>query len=104
MNGRRARWLALLLMGLGLFASLGAHSVAAAPDDSQPSGIFIQAPGQADECQLLSQAANYIGNRKSKKFHVPTCRSLPKPSNQVFFQTRDEAIGRGFVPCKICRP
>ncbi len=104
MNGRRARWLALLLMGLGLFASLGSYPAVSAPDDSQPGGVLIQASGQVDQCQLLSQAANYIGNRNSKKFHLPTCRSLPAPSNQVYFKTRDEAISQGFVPCRICNP
>lgn len=104
MDGRHARWLVALVLALGLFASLASYPAAMAAETSPPGGVLIQAPGQADQCQLLSQAANYIGNRNSKKFHLPTCRSLPKPSNQVFFQTRDEAIGRGFVPCKICRP
>jgi hypothetical protein len=104
MNGRRAKLVALVLLGLGLFATLASYPAAMAAETSRPSGVLIQAPGQVDQCQLLSQAANYIGNRNSKKFHLPTCRSLPAPSNQVFFKTRDEAIGQGYVPCKICDP
>lgn len=46
----------------------------------------------------------YIGNRKTKKFHLPTCRSLPKESNRVYFDTRDEAINEGYDPCMNCHP
>jgi len=49
-------------------------------------------------------AAGYIGNKNTRKFHLPSCLSLPEPSNQIRLQTRDEAINSGFVPCKICNP
>lgn len=47
---------------------------------------------------------NYIGNINSKKFHLPSCRSLPAQQNQVYFTSRDEAIQQGYVPCKNCNP
>ena len=51
-------------------------------------------------------AANYVGNANSKKFHVGNCASVGKmnPKNRVNFQTRDEAIQAGYVPCKRCNP
>ena len=38
------------------------------------------------------------------EFHMPTCRTLPAPKNQVEFDTRDAAIKKGYVPCKNCDP
>ena len=51
-------------------------------------------------------AANYVGNANSKKFHVGNCSSVGKMNqkNRVDFQTRDEAIQAGYVPCKRCNP
>jgi competence protein ComEC len=46
----------------------------------------------------------YIGNKSSKKFHLPTCSGLPSPQNQVIFRTREEAIKQGYVPCTNCDP
>ena len=51
-------------------------------------------------------ATNYVGNAKSKKFHVSSCSFVGKmnPNNRVDFQSRDEAIAAGYVPCKRCSP
>ena len=49
-------------------------------------------------------AAGYIGNASSKKFHRPTCGSLPEPQNQVTFQTRQQALDAGYSPCARCNP
>ncbi|MDI6815919.1 MAG: thermonuclease family protein [Actinomycetota bacterium] len=46
----------------------------------------------------------YIGNRNSRVFHLPSCRSLPAPHNQVLLASRDEAVRAGYSPCGICRP
>ena len=44
----------------------------------------------------------YIGNKNSKKFHLPTCSNLPAEKNQVLFDTYEEAIGEGYEPCSNC--
>lgn len=51
-------------------------------------------------------ASNYVGNANSKKFHYSDCSSVNKmnPANRVNFNTRDEAINAGYVPCKRCNP
>ncbi len=51
-------------------------------------------------------AANYVGNANSRKFHVGNCASVGKmkPANRVNFNSRDEAIAAGYVPCKRCKP
>ena len=51
-------------------------------------------------------AANYVGNAKSKKFHVASCTYAKKmsPQNRVDFSSRDEAVDEGYIPCKRCNP
>lgn len=46
----------------------------------------------------------YIGNKNTKKFHLPSCYTLPKPKNQVILNSWEEAINRKYSPCKNCNP
>lgn len=46
----------------------------------------------------------YIGNTKTKKYHLDTCRSLPDLENRTYFNTKEEAQAAGYVPCKLCNP
>lgn len=38
----------------------------------------------------------YIGNIKSKVYHISTCDSLPLPKNRVCFKSLDEATAQGY--------
>lgn len=51
-------------------------------------------------------ASDYIGNARTGKFHYASCRWVGKmnPGNKVYLNSRSEAINRGFVPCKVCKP
>ena len=49
-------------------------------------------------------ASDYLGNPRSMKFHYSDCRTIKHPENFVPFQTRDEAVDAGYVPCKVCNP
>lgn len=44
----------------------------------------------------------YIGNKNSKKYHKPTCKSLPKEKNRVYFSSLEEAIEENYSPCSNC--
>lgn len=57
---------------------------------------------QAQEQQLAG--VSYIGNLHSHKFHLPTCKNLPKESNRTYFDSRQEAIDAGYTPCGNCKP
>ena len=46
----------------------------------------------------------YIGNTNSKRFHLPSCQSLPKEENRVMFYSRSEAVEAGLTPCGNCNP
>ena len=47
-------------------------------------------------------AQTYIGNKNSKKFHLPSCPNLPAEENRVALPSYDEAIAEGFDPCGNC--
>lgn len=50
---------------------------------------------------------DYVANKNTKKFHYPTCYSAGqiKASNRWDFHgTREELVGKGYVPCKKCTP
>lgn len=51
-------------------------------------------------------SSSYVGNSNSGKFHAPGCSDVNKmkPSNKVYFSSRDEAISSGYSPCGHCHP
>lgn len=81
--------------------------------------LFFTAPSPAlatsapiitlDDCaadHLAPLAANYIGNSNTGKFHYPSCYWVSRMSenHKVYFDSREEAINSGYVPCKVCKP
>ena len=44
----------------------------------------------------------YIGNKNTKKFHLPTCSGLPKEQNRVYFDSYSAAEQEGYTPCGNC--
>ncbi len=54
----------------------------------------------------LKQEVEFVGNSKTKKFHYKDCDSVEKiaPGNVVILKSIEEALARGFVPCKRCNP
>ncbi len=53
-----------------------------------------------------SSKGKYVGHKKSKKLHYPYCRWAQKMNseNQIWFKSRQQAIDKGYVPCKVCKP
>lgn len=46
----------------------------------------------------------YVLNVKTKKFHRPTCNSLPTTNRLDSSESRDSIIAQGYSPCKRCNP
>lgn len=51
-------------------------------------------------------AATYIGNRNSWKFHYQNCQRERKMNEKQphLFSSRQEAIDKCMLPCKVCHP
>lgn len=43
-----------------------------------------------------------IGNSNSGLFHTALCNYLPGEANRVYFETYDEAVAQGYIPCGRC--
>lgn len=66
-----------------------------------------QVPTTPVETEQIPAGNTYILNTNTKKFHIPSCSSVKqmKESNkQEFTGSREEAISRGYDPCKRCNP
>ncbi len=61
-------------------------------------------PAAEGETATAPTDGNFIGNTRSLKFHLPTCRYLPAEKNRVYFKTKDEAVSQGYIACKVCKP
>ena len=59
---------------------------------------------QTNETQTEMSEETYIGNNNSKKFHRPSCNTLPVEKNRVYFSSRYEALENGFTGCGNCQP
>lgn len=69
---------------------------------SQPE-IPETEPTEGSDTEATEEAGvQYIGNKNSKKLHLPTCKSLPAEKNQVIFDSYEDAIAAGYTPCSNC--
>ncbi|MGD8993408.1 MAG: thermonuclease family protein [Desulfobacterales bacterium] len=52
------------------------------------------------------QSANYIGNKRSRRFHLDSCASgrRIKPQNRIIFKKKWDAFWEGYAPAKPCQP
>jgi hypothetical protein len=50
--------------------------------------------------------AEFWGSKNSNKYHKPSCTSAQniKSNNLVKFNTPENAIQAGYIPCKVCKP
>ena len=67
---------------------------------------LIEQPEQQPE-ELPTQNADYVANKNTKKFHLPTCASVSdiKAQNRWDYNgTREDLISQGYAPCKRCNP
>lgn len=91
------------LMGTIVIASDGANYTVSS-ERSASAGELNPTTGGTAGAEAAAQGSGYIGNVKSKTFHLPTCSNLPAEQNRIIFDTYDEAIAAGYKPCGGCKP
>ena len=71
-----------------------------------PTAHHTYANTQSDAGSSSSDSGSYIGNSNSGKFHKSTCSWGQKTAdhNRVYFNSRNDAISQGYIPCKVCNP
>ena len=61
-----------------------------------------ESPKEVDK--VATSELTYVLNTKTKKFHKPTCNSLPTANRKDSSESRDSIIAQGYEPCKRCNP
>lgn len=53
-----------------------------------------------------TMSVEFWASKHSNKYHYPTCKWAQKikPENLIIFNSPEEAIKAGYVPCKVCKP
>jgi hypothetical protein len=48
----------------------------------------------------------YVASKFSIKYHLPTCKQVRglQEQNRIGFDTAEEAVKAGYVPCGVCKP
>ncbi len=64
--------------------------------------LFTWEKTGSDPSNVEQADTSYIGNKNSKKFHLPTCSGLPAEKNRVIFNSYSEAVAEGYSACSNC--
>lgn len=70
--------------------------------NEESSTIVEEPPKEVSEA--ATSELTYVLNTKTKKFHKPTCNSLPTANRKDSSESRDSIIAQGYEPCKRCNP
>lgn len=57
--------------------------------------------------RAISEAADYVLNMSSEKFHDPSCSAVKEISEKNrwdYHGTREDILEMGYQPCKLCNP
>lgn len=54
----------------------------------------------------FSHSADFWASKNSNKYHYPSCKWAQKinPKNLIKFNSPEQAVKAGYVPCKVCKP
>ena len=83
-------------------ADAGQTAESAAPPQRETAPAVEEAP--QDSAPPVTNGLTYVLNVKTKKFHRPTCHSLPTTNRQDSSESRESIISQGYDPCKKCNP
>lgn len=69
---------------------------------NQESSAVKQSQQGSDS--LVTSEVSYVLNTKTKKFHKPSCSSLPTTNRKDSSESRENIVAQGYEPCKRCNP
>ena len=85
-------------------ASSSPQEAASAPQSQSREEAPAAAEALQENQSQDTQSLTYVLNVKTKKFHIPSCSSLPTTNRQDSTDSRDTILSQGYVPCKRCNP
>ena len=88
--------------GIPMFRTDELGTILAVSDGTEITITWENQNAAPEDVEPADGIRQYIGNKNSTKFHAPTCNSLPKEENRVYFDSYDAAIEAGYEPCGSC--
>ena len=85
----------------------GDKSASGTTDGQDSKSSSEESVTSSSDDTAASDVITYVGNKGTKKFHYPNCKSVSqmKEKNKVFFYgDRSEPISQGYDPCGNCHP
>lgn len=89
----------------GVFNSAPSDTVAS--DSANAQTVEPQSDDSSSQSNSSASASTeYWASAKADKFHKPDCKWAQKisDSNKIIYQSREDAIDDGKVPCTVCNP
>lgn len=90
-----------------ILEAAGVPEETAAGADAEVAGVPEESEPSDPAAGTVNGQAEYVMNRNTKKFHLPSCASVSdiSPENKAYFTgNREELIAAGYEPCKRCAP
>lgn len=86
-----------------------ASSQSAAPVEEPTTttdDVDTSSQSASSDDESSSSSSEYWASAKSDKFHDPSCEWAQKISskNKIVYDSREDAIADGKVPCSVCNP
>lgn len=74
-------------------------------DQADPLPVEPNTPADRENGQdTPNEASTLVGNTDSLVFHLSDCKFSHSKKCTQHFISKEEAIGQGYKPCKICNP
>lgn len=75
------------------------------PVQQKPAKPVVEIDPEQAFREKLNQY-NYVCSKESDKYHYPACTHTKKinDSNLAHFDTEEEAVAAGYLPCGTCKP
>lgn len=67
-------------------------------------GVLTLSPLHASPAHLAPREETVTFNTQNLKYHRHSCRSAVRCTKNCIKISHSEAIKRGGIPCKVCRP
>jgi len=103
---RRMAWILLTVFLLGCGAESSMIEITY-PPEAASAETTAERETEVNTSESVPVSGDYVLNTSSKKFHDPSCSSVPtikEKNRQEYSGERAALLERGFAPCKRCNP
>lgn len=93
--------------GISIDYATGESRMAAGAEASGAVGPDAESQRSGADNRAENEARDYILNTNTKKFHIPSCKSvgdMKEENKEEYYGTRSSLVEDGYSPCGNCKP